>query len=348
MLASQRSNIIFLISQPRAGSTLTQRMLGGHADIFTLSEPWLMLHPLYALRESGFLADYETKPARAGVMSFLEYISPNDHKNSKQLYFESIASVYGDLYQKAVSASGKSIFLDKTPRYYNIIPELYSTFPQAKFIILVRNPLAVLCSMISTWTQSHWFGLRRFKHDLIQAPDLLIKGIETLGEKAIVLHYEELVSDPETAIANLCRDLDISYSSELIDYGNVDTPPWAMGDKKSIHKKKKPDASNADRWIDSLQSAQIWRFANDYLKELGPERIERLGYNYNDLRTTLDKNHPSGIRLLNSLSLTSVLKEYEDFACWNYGYYPTLIKYSFQNRGILKTAARAIQKILPF
>ena len=36
-------NLIFIISQPRSGSTLLQRMLSGHADIKSAAETWLML-----------------------------------------------------------------------------------------------------------------------------------------------------------------------------------------------------------------------------------------------------------------------------------------------------------------
>ena len=40
-------NLIFIISQPRSGSTLLQRMLSGNKDIKASAETWLMLHPLY-------------------------------------------------------------------------------------------------------------------------------------------------------------------------------------------------------------------------------------------------------------------------------------------------------------
>jgi hypothetical protein len=59
-------NLIFLISQPRAGSTLTQAILGSHRDIYTLSEPWLMLHPIYALRPE----DYQGEPSKLGKCYF--------------------------------------------------------------------------------------------------------------------------------------------------------------------------------------------------------------------------------------------------------------------------------------
>jgi len=53
----QGSNLIFILSLPRSGSTLLQRILGGHSQVHTVAEPWLMLNPLYALRETGIEAE---------------------------------------------------------------------------------------------------------------------------------------------------------------------------------------------------------------------------------------------------------------------------------------------------
>ena len=61
MDGKQGENLIFIISQPRAGSTLLQRILGGHPEIHTAAEPWIMLHPLYALKSKGCSAEYNAE-----------------------------------------------------------------------------------------------------------------------------------------------------------------------------------------------------------------------------------------------------------------------------------------------
>lgn len=40
-------NLIFIVSQPRSGSTLLQRILSAHSQICTTSEPWLALPLLW-------------------------------------------------------------------------------------------------------------------------------------------------------------------------------------------------------------------------------------------------------------------------------------------------------------
>jgi hypothetical protein len=49
---------VFLLSLPRSGSTLAQRILASHTEVATTSEPWLLLPYLYTLRDHGVYAEY--------------------------------------------------------------------------------------------------------------------------------------------------------------------------------------------------------------------------------------------------------------------------------------------------
>src|SRR5262249_40497787 len=144
-------NLIFAISQPRAGSTLLQRILAAHPSIFATAEPWLMLHPLYALRAQGHTADYNAEWARAALKDFCDNL-----EGGEQAYLEALRGMGVSLYNQALQRSGRPCFLDKTPRYYQICPELRRTFPEAKFILLLRNPLAVLSSILTSWIHEDW------------------------------------------------------------------------------------------------------------------------------------------------------------------------------------------------
>ena len=141
------TNMIFVISQPRAGSTLLQRILAAHPAVFSVAEPWLMLHPVYALKRGGVNAEYESSLARQGLDDFLSLFPEGE-----DVYIEALRGMASALYGRALTVEGKQYFLDKTPRYYLIIKELYRIFPQAKFVCLLRNPLAVLASILETWT----------------------------------------------------------------------------------------------------------------------------------------------------------------------------------------------------
>ena len=94
MTAFCQSNLIFLISQPRAGSTLTQRILGTHREIYTVSEPWIMLHPLYAMRRDGYQAEYSIQNSQRALDNFL-----NLHPEGEDAYFQAVRQMILPLYQ---------------------------------------------------------------------------------------------------------------------------------------------------------------------------------------------------------------------------------------------------------
>ncbi|MBO1348781.1 MAG: sulfotransferase [Hormoscilla sp. GUM202] len=300
------NNLLFLISQPRAGSTLTQRILGTHSEIYTLSEPWLMLHPIYSLRANGYQAEYRSHLAQIALDSFLQMLP-----NGQEEYIEGIRKMYASLYKSALASSGKRYFLDKTPRYYLIIPELYRIFPEARFIILLRHPLAVMVSKVKKNTKGMWDSLGNHEQDFLQAPILLLEGIKLLGDSCRVLHYENLLLDPKSEISKVCNWLDIEFYPEILNYGLNDSPKWRFGDRKTLYKKNKPDPENADKWVQSLQDYQMWRLADDYWKLLGPDILNQMEYDYEKTQQTLDNYRPHWWYLWRTLPLKWLLKQRE-------------------------------------
>ena len=57
------SEPLFLFSLPRAGSTLTQRLLAAHPAICSAAEPWILLPLFHALDKASF-AEYNATAAR--------------------------------------------------------------------------------------------------------------------------------------------------------------------------------------------------------------------------------------------------------------------------------------------
>lgn len=287
MTAFCQSNLIFLISQPRAGSTLTQRILGTHREIYTVSEPWIMLHPLYAMRRDGYQAEYSIQNSQRALDNFL-----NLHPEGEDAYFQAVRQMNLSLYQGLLQTSGKRYFLDKTPRYYYILPELYRTFPEAKYILLLRNPLAIFCSIFNTFIQDHWWKIQYYQGDLLRAPNLIAQGLTDLQNKSLVLQYENLLVNPEIEIERVCNFLNVSFDAEIISYGDYNSEKWQFGDRSLIDQENKPMNQNCDRWQENLQNPIIWQSANNYLEFLGKDLLADLGYSYTQLKEILEKQKP--------------------------------------------------------
>ncbi|RKT47474.1 sulfotransferase family protein [Thiocapsa rosea] len=278
--------LIFIISQPRSGSTLLQRVLAGHPDIQTSAETWLLLHPLYALKADGITTEFNHRWARCGVEEFLE-----NYTDGAEIYIKGLREMARIVYSNAMARSNKIVFLDKTPRYFFIIPELWRVFPEAKFIFLIRNPLAVLASELQTYVRGNWGIIERFEPDLRRAPGLIIDGLKLLGEDAIRVTYEEFVRDPETQLRSLCDRLGIEFYPTMLDYSLTPAPIGRMNDPIGIHRHSSPNSDGIDKWKWMLHDPQANHFAQSYLNDLGSDTLNALGYSYPLIAATDEVSH---------------------------------------------------------
>jgi len=291
-------NLIFLASQPRAGSTLVQRILAGHRDVHTLAEPWLLLHALRGLDGPAGEASYDAAYARDAVWAFLAQIPAGE-----EAYRGGLRSMYHELYQRALAGTGAHFFLDKTPRYYAVLPELVKLFPRARVVLLLRHPLAVLASIYRTWARADPRSLHTYSHDLRAAPELLLAALGQLSEHLIVVRYEELVTDPEPVVAALCAALGLPAAPGLARYGGTELPHFALGDQSAVYAHDEPVEDYVSRWQDELRDPQLWRFASDYLQVLGRRTFAALGYDYDAAAAVLRANRPPFWRRLPAIAL---------------------------------------------
>ncbi len=280
----QGEDLIFIISQPKAGSTLLQRLLAGHPDIQTSAETWLMLHPVYGLRSHGIKTDFNANWASTGVREFLD-----NYADGEQTYRDGVRSFAATIYGRALEKSGKRLFLDKTPRYTMIVNELYDLFPKAKYVLLLRNPLAILKSELHTYVNGDWQILSAFEPDLVAAPARIIAARELLGNAAFEIRYEDLVSSPEDSVRSLCDFLGIEFDIAMLDYSTTPAPVGSMNDPVGIHRHTKPSTTSLDKWKELGGDTQLRSFAFGYLDDLGEQTIFGLGYDPKELRAAIDK-----------------------------------------------------------
>lgn len=333
-MSSSGSDLAFIISQPRSGSTLMQRILSAHPEVHSVSEPWLMLHPLYALRPEGHEAEYDAGLAYKALREYLKNVPGGD-----DAYYEAVRQMYGSLYRHALPRQAR-LFLDKTPRYYNIIPDLQRVFPEASFILLFRNPLSVLASIITTWIKRDWLRLAQSANDLLEAPHLLVEGKEQLGADAAVVHYENIVQQPGKTVQNLCEYLGLDYDPGMVRYGDQRNDSWRFGDQTKVHEGRPVDAS-VDKWIRvAEQDVQVWRLMNEYLNALGPVLVGQMGYDFQKLQEALATRQPNTAKLRQTFSLRWLLaKPKHRRSGWEH--YLVKAADSLRQEGLKSTTARS-------
>jgi hypothetical protein len=286
---SKGESLIFLLSTPRSGSTLLQRLLATNTDIFSDVESWFLLHPLYTLKTVGITTDYGHLGAREALLHYL-----NTFEDDKSTFHDALRCYANMLYKVALDKTGKRYFLDKSPPYTRIIKEIAEIFPAAKYIILTRNPLANLYSVLTTWTNGRWDKLYWSRYDLIQSPADLVNGMATLNNNFTRVSYESLVHQPSLELDRLSRYLNIDSSGFSLRYVLPDRPKNAdpnyfIGDPNNIEKLSTVTTESSEKWIALADQPQMLHFAYEYLDTLGQELIQNLGYSKETLSSQLEK-----------------------------------------------------------
>lgn len=129
-------------------------------------------------------------------------------------YAEAFAAFMSHLARR----EGKRMWGDKTPFYSAFLEILARSFPNARFLALIRDPRDVAESIHRTEWGKRWYpslldaGMRwRFAVAGIE------RAIERLGpDRILVVRYEDLVGDPPRCLQEVCRFLDLPFDEGVL------------------------------------------------------------------------------------------------------------------------------------
>jgi hypothetical protein len=266
--------LVFILSTPRAGSTLLAALLGSHSQVLCPPEPWLLLS-LSAIRtndsDSLITSHYDHELARKALNELVE----------KELFCEAANAFALTIYNSLLDRAGKQVFVDKTPRYYHILPWLEALFPLARKIWIKRNPLDVVASRKDrgfTIEESVGDVLSPYSFDTTIGFALLASYFEMVSPTKHILHYEDLVQDAVPTIKAICEFLELPFEEHMLAYGanQVLMKMYAdatMGDEK-ILEHMGPHTHSVGRWRDMLTPQEI----SQVVHTLGRDLFVRLGY----------------------------------------------------------------------
>ena len=285
---------LFLLSLPRSGSTLLQRILACHPEIETTAEPWLLLPWIGAVTPLPASAVYNHHHAQQAIDDFVRHLP-----NGRAGYLSAVREAATRLYTEV--AGNHAYFLDKTPRYHLIADEIVETFPDALLILLWRNPLAAAASMMETWSNGRW-NLHRFEVDLYEGVLNLLRLQDRYPDRILEIHFERLLNDPETQFTRLLDYLGLEADPGILENFHKIDVSGRMGDPTGVRKYRQLNTGSASRWAKTFCNPLRRRWAKNYLGWLGDERLQRMGYDRHELLATL-RQAPVGTRHLVSDAL---------------------------------------------
>jgi hypothetical protein len=271
---------IFILSLPRSGSTLLQRLIATHPAVATSSEPWLLLPLFLGFRDGHVFTNYRQRYLAQAFSEFLGRLP-----DGAEAHRAAVRRFAGTLYGRACTA-GETHFLDKTPRYHLIAEELLQTFPDGRFILLWRNPLAVVSSCVETWARGRWY-LHHWRVDLYHGLSNLVELRRRFGDRVFTLRYEDLVTEPDRYVRAIFQYLDLPPAVDAVERYREVRLNGNMGDTRGHEAYPTVSTASRDRWPAVLASPLRRAWARRYLRWLGRDRLAVMGYDPEELASQL-------------------------------------------------------------
>lgn len=241
---------IFIVGLPRTGTTLLERVVSSHSDVFAAGElPHfirMMSVGMERLRLNPSLSRSEMTPA------------------STQLNFYEL----GRQYLGACRAIGhnKKHFVDKFPQNALYSGMIHLALPQAKILLLERHPLDVCYSVY----KQLFTDIFQFSYDLEELAEyfyehqlLMSHWQQVLPQAVKTVRYEDLVTDFEFTSRGVIEFCNLDWQESCLDF----------------HKNQQPTATaSASQVRQKIYSSSIGMWKN-YRKELSPliSKLESYG-----------------------------------------------------------------------
>ncbi len=185
---------IFVTGIARSGTTLIATVLGAHPKIAAMPDE----SHFFFLQNYRYLSlpGLPTTVLRNGLKM----------ARSRADLFDVIARHY------LASSNAGSRFLEKTPWNAEILPELQSSFYNAHFIFIVRDPRDTYASLIRAQTLSN--------PDVASYADYWLRNVNGYlnadPQRVHLMRYEDFVSDPQAEASKACAFLGLEFEQSIL------------------------------------------------------------------------------------------------------------------------------------
>ena len=285
--------MLFVISAPRSGSTMLERMLEAHSEILGGPEPHL-LTPLAHLGvwDKVDKAPYDHILAAEAQRLFVEQLP-----NKEQDYWDACRAYCDTLYGRYLATSGKSVCLDKTPAYALVLPFLMKVFPDAKYIVLTRHPLATFSSYANSFFDGDYVVAQDHNPLLDRYVPALAAFLRQNEVGHLHLRYEDLVAAPEESMREVYGYVGVAFEQDTIDYGErapVSHSEKGLGDPIGVKQHKRPSTASVDKWAtEAAHDPDKLAYMRSLIQRLNAEDLTTLGYPAETLWAALDRAAPT-------------------------------------------------------
>lgn len=250
---------IFIVGPMGSGTTLMRLIVDSHDNIAIAQETSIM---------RAYLAHKWIPFHRHGGDWYGRLGWSEDELDDRMREF------YRGMFERFAKDQSKPRWGDKTPWHTWHLRELAHLFPDAVFIAMVRNPGAVTASVSERFRQS-WGGAAT--HWVNTTTEQVQRAVE-LGDRLLMVRYEDLVTEPETTLREVFAWLDEPWSDRLLEHDKVHAERGTAKKVEGATRSDKPIATDRiAAWADDRTPEQL-----AVLREKTGELAPFYGYDMDD------------------------------------------------------------------
>ncbi len=241
------ADMIFIGGCPSSGTTVLRELLGRHPRLAVGPEGGFFHQPPIIER---LAVQWEVEP---GAIASILRASP-----SRPAFVEAMASIQ-------MQRSGKSRYVEKTPINCRFVSQILQSFPNGRFIHIVRDGRDVACSL-RTYGGAKLRGGRMVgvaSHNRIADvaqfwAHEVSHGLASRGHpRCLEVRYERLVAEPASEISRICAFIGEEFQPGLLDTAPSLIAPLGVGRFVASLKATEPvDPTRAGRWVRDLDPGE--------------------------------------------------------------------------------------------
>ncbi|MEE8295524.1 MAG: sulfotransferase [Sphingomonadales bacterium] len=221
---------IFILGQPRTGTTLVERIITAHSMVHSAGE--LQQFRLAIWRNAKGETPGQFSPEMVRVSTDI------DPKPIGETYLKTSESMQGNLPR----------FVDKMPINYLYVPLIIKALPNAKIIHLVRDPMD---SCFSSYKQLfaeayfHSYSLYEMARHHVRYHRLMNYWRELLPGKFLDVKYEEVVNDLESNARRMINFLELPWEDTCLEFHRQ---TQAVTTASAVQVREKVHTRSVGRW----------------------------------------------------------------------------------------------------
>jgi Tfp pilus assembly protein PilF len=221
---------IFIVGEPRSGTTLLERMLGAHSAVNSAGE---LRHLGFAVRRVAGINEL-----RQFTPELLRKAASAEPFDIGTAYFDSTASLRGDA----------AHLIDKLPANYLYLPLILAALPKARVVHLRRAPMDACFAIYKQLFADAYlysYDQQELARHYVRYTNLMTTWRERFPGRFLDVDYEDIVTNTETTLRKVLEYAGLSWQEQCLNFAASPTPVMTAS---AAQVREQPHPRSIGRW----------------------------------------------------------------------------------------------------